>query len=590
MNEYRQPFIHLTKELNVISASESLQGCATDLKDSSLRSTIHLMKPNIPIYINWLDKPWLATKSVEQEILLVNLQTICSSVGSNVYLDNIIKHVPCYIFWKNADLKYLGCNQLFAEAAGIDKPENIIGKTDYDLPWAETEADMFRADDKLILQGEEKLNYEETQQQADGTFNYVIASKAPLRTDTGDIIGVLGVYSNITELKTTMNQANEARIEAEKANNTKSEFVAIVSHELRTPLNGILGLSESMLERKDIPSDVIADLELINASGKHLAKIVSDLLEYSSLRSVGQTALTEVFSVTRLVNEIKSYYTEEAKLKKLNFLVELDVSEDTIVSDEQKLRQIIVNLLTNAFKFTLKGFVKLSLSIVYKDKNELLIRVQDSGIGMKRESLKKIYDKFIQVGDPYNRTESGLGLGLAITKEIITMMKGTINVESIPNKGTTFTIRLPIDFVRPSKPKQNIFSDVNADNLPKVDRVLVIEDNKINQRVAQKLLSSHAKNIEICDDGLSGVDKANENNYDMIFVDINLPDIKGTDVAKKIRGIDKYKNIPIIALTAHASEEDKASFFRAGIDDAIFKPLTKKAISDLFTRWADVVS
>ena len=229
--------------------------------------------------------------------------------------------------------------------------------------------------------------------------------------------------------------------------------------------------------------------------------------------------------------------------------------------------------------------MKLHLATQRENHNELVIKVEDSGIGMKRENLKSIYDKFVQVGDPYNRKQGGLGLGLAITKEIITMMRGTINVESIPGKGTIFTVRIPIDFAQSSVQILAQKNNKHVANIKKVNNILVIEDNKINQRVAQKFLESYAGNIDICDDGLSGVNKANENNYDMVFVDISLPDIKGTEVALRIRQNKQYKKVPIIALTAHASEEDKASFFRSGIDDALFKPLTTDALTDLFLRW-----
>ena len=270
------------------------------------------------------------------------------------------------------------------------------------------------------------------------------------------------------------------------------------------------------------------------------------------------------------------------------FELEQDLQFDSIVSDQTKIKQIMINLIGNAFKFTVEGKIALYLrSFKNLEGDALRIVVSDTGIGMTKDELKIIYEKFTQLDDPYRRKQGGLGLGLAITHDIIKALEGTITVSSEPNKGTTFTVQLPVNNKQAQlKVQEKLVQEKNSTSKP--PKILVVEDNKINQHVAKKFFGRFTQDIHICDDGGSALESIANNRYDMVFLDISLPDMKGTEIALKLRSISSYVDTPVIAVTANATKHEEKEYLACGMNDVIFKPLTTENVDRVFNRWSNV--
>lgn len=502
--------------------------------------------------------------------------------NAEVYLENIIEHLPGYVFWKDLNFRIKGCNNNFLKITGISSKE-IIGKTDYDLPWEKKQTIAFRDDDiQVVANDESKINIEEPIRFIDGSERVLLTSKAPLKDVNGKIVGIVGIFTDITERKKAEQELRIAKERAEVANKAKSDFLATISHELRTPLNGVIGAAQ-LLQQIELNLDQKKLVEIILSSGKSLIELIDDILNYSKI-SDGKLSIEEkTFDLHSLLTDLLKNMQFHAHLKQLKFIVDIDFDvKKTVVSDALRLQEIIVNLVSNAIKYTQQGFIK--VIIKHKKISQSLIvlnvSVEDSGIGIEKDKLNAIFERFVQVESSFDRKYGGVGLGLTITKYLVEKMGGKITVESEFGRGSCFSVSLPIKLSN-SQNENNLHKAAEEHLWASSGNILLVEDNNINQTIAKMMFKDSGFQLDVVDDGYTALKNFDENNYDLVLMDISLPGMDGTTVIQKIREQKKGEKIPIIAMTAHAMAEDLNKFIKAGADDIITKPLIQE---ELFTR------
>jgi len=386
-------------------------------------------------------------------------------------LQSVLDTIPARIFWKDHNLVYLGSNRVFAQDAGFNSPEEIIGKTDYEMGWHE-QAELYRADDQAVIDsGIPKINYEEPQTTPDGSKMWLETSKIPLVNTAGEIIGVLGTYADITPRKRVEEEREELLAKLEKtvaelqiatriANENarlKSEFLATMSHELRTPMNAIEGFTSIMLSRMggvEYNEKTARYVERVNANSKRLLALINDFLDLSRIESGRMELANMPFSPQQAATRWKEEIDVLAQKKSLKF--DLSVAPglpETVYGDEEAVSRVALNLLSNAIKFTETGAVCLKME---GDDQAWSIVVSDTGIGIPLHAREFIFEEFRQVDQSSKRKYGGTGLGLAIAQRFVRSMGGTITVKSEVGEGSTFTVNLPVS----GKPEPMV--EVNA--------------------------------------------------------------------------------------------------------------------------------
>jgi PAS domain S-box-containing protein len=396
---------------------------------------------------------WKVWPSKEQEVIFlygVDTSELIEQLNSTKsYLNGIINNIPYNIFWKDHQSHFLGCNKTFAELAGLECPEEIVGKSDYDLPWSKEESDVYVKDDQFIMEtGIAKLNYEEAQTLADGSKKVGLVSKVPLKDEQGNALGIFCIYTDITALKEKEAALIEANRQAQAALQSKNDFILNMEHDLRTPFNGLYGLTKILCEDERDP----AKKELLGhvmESAKALLEHCDSVLDFAKVdQAIVTPAMYEKFNLKALVEQVVAIERPACLEKRLQFLLECEENiPEVIFGYRHGVSQILLNLLSNAIKFTKNGYVKLKIAVnrKIKDNDRISIKfiVQDSGIGIPLDKQQVIYEKFMRLSESNAGTYGGLGLGLALTKKLITSMQGEIRLQSKEGKGTTFTCILP---------------------------------------------------------------------------------------------------------------------------------------------------
>jgi CheY-like chemotaxis protein len=417
-----------------------------------------------------------------------------------------------------------------------------------------------------------------------------------VRVPRGDGYTMAGYIYDLRSEKTLITEVDKARIQAERAAHVKSEFLANISHEIRTPLNAIINMARAIRE-----TNHDAALETAIERGTHstriLVQVIGSILDFSRLTEGSLSLEKKEFSPAKIADAIAGMVRDDIEAKSLELYMEIDPAlPSELVGDPARLEQILFHLVSNAVKFTEKGSVTIHLS---SEKNEarqdqvtLVFEVRDTGIGIRPEIKERIFRPLSQGDSSFSRKYGGLGMGLAICKSLADIMGGSLTCKSNPGAGSVFIFRAPLDLPRksPAQEENPVFAERARYACLKGQKVLMAEDNVINQMIACEILSVAGINVTTADNGVEACDAFEREKFDAILMDIQMPEMDGLTATIKIREWeaahpDIQKKTPIIALTANAMPETKEECFRVGMDAYLTKPIDPEKVYETLSGY-----
>ncbi|MCJ8280175.1 MAG: ATP-binding protein [Rivularia sp. ALOHA_DT_140] len=549
-------------------------------------------------------------KQVQEELQ----QTYNALEKNEQQLQAILDNTASVIYVKDIEGRYLLVNKQLNAVSGLTT-EEFLGKKDSDLFPAEI-SQVFQDNDQKVIAEKTILEFQEVLPQSDGNNHTYISIKAPLCDDQGNPYAVCGISTDITKQTSIQEKLNHTNIElvrakevAEAANQAKSEFLARMTHELRTPLNAILGFTQILNRNPNLDGKQKQYLETILRSGKHLLELINDILDISKIEAGMAEVHVTSFDLYRLLDGIEAMLHIKARTKQLQLKFELDPKLPQYVqADENKLRQVLINLLENAIKFTKVGRVVLRVEILQEEEGDnvdnslpysplrLNFQVEDTGSGIAADELEYIFDAFVQ-SNPTYQAEDGTGLGLAICKRFVQLMGGEINIQSILGEGTTvqFNILLSLAEKPPQLPEflpKGRILGLKPNQLN--NRILIVEDNWENRQLLLQILVPLGFEIIQASNGQEAIELWDSERPDLILMDMRMPIMDGYEATKIIKQkmIDNQSedssNTVIIALTATAFNEDRKFMLELGCNDFIRKPFQEDILLNKIARYLKV--
>ena len=387
------------------------------------------------------------------------------------------------------------------------------------------------------------------------------------------------------EQQATINLLVHTREESDQANRVKSDFLAMMSHELRTPMNGVLGMLQ-LLETTEMTREQAEYSALATESSEHLLKVINDILDFSRIERDALELESIPFNVLELIQNSIQAFQHSAQQRGLQLLqqVQSGLEQIQVQGDPTRIRQILVNLLGNALKFTEEGSITISVQWQPLDSHVLWLTctVKDTGIGICAERLENMFDAFQQADNSISRRYGGTGLGLPIARTLAERMGGSLRVESVEQQGSLFTLEIPLAF---SQQKVQPIIEQPLSSSANGHLVLLVEDNPVNQTVIEAMLRSLGYQVCLVGDGAQAVQKVNECQYSAILMDCRLPIMDGYEATRRIRLLPNQPHTPIIALTANALQGDREACLAAGMDDYLAKPFKRVDLQRILQRW-----
>ena len=433
----------------------------------------------------------------------------------------------------------------------------------------------------------------------DGEYRWLIDNGIPYYNAQGVFLGYLGSCIDISNRKYAEQLMIDGRQEAEHANQIKSQFLAMMSHEIRTPLNAILGVLE-LFSQTSLNSQQAEYLKIASCAGKNLLELVNDILDLTKVES-GMLELEQInFDVIELTQFCVRLMTSGAKEKGLKLGVFIDPEVSSIIrGDPLRFKQVLLNLLNNAIKFTEQGSVIIKLSAQTVDNNAdnclVLVEVIDTGIGITSELQGNIFEVFVQADLSDTRKYGGTGLGLAITKRLVSLWGGSIGLESTPNDGSRFWFTVGAEATSFGITTTQDSKDASNEITPAADlktafqaNILLVDDSVINLAVISSMLTTVGHRVDLAVCGVDAIKAVSDKNYDLILMDVSMPDMSGLEATKIIRQSTGINNMPIIAITAHALVGYKEQCLAAGMNGYLTKPISQKDLLSIINTWCAV--
>jgi two-component system, sensor histidine kinase and response regulator len=540
------------------------------------------------------------TRHADRDIYIVSFKDITEQKTASrekarqqALLRALIDSIPDIISYRDPQGVFLGCNEAFAVLRGPGAAD-VVGRTPEEL-FSPYRADVIRTRDQEVLRSQHRAVVEETVTYPDGTEALLETVRSPLRDQRGNLLGILAVGRNITQRKIIEEEIRRAKDLAEEATRAKSDFLANMSHEIRTPMNAIIGMSHLALKTDLTPRqrDYLAKVE---SSSQHLLGIINDILDFSKVEAGKLDIECAEFDLAEVIDRVADLVAHKAAAKGLEFL--LDIAPQVprrLLGDSLRVGQILINYANNAVKYTDRGRIVVKVRMDQQSRDDALLHfsVSDTGIGLTPEQQALLFQSFQQADSSITRKYGGTGLGLAISKNLAQLMGGEVGVESRFGQGSTFwfTIRAgvvhhtgltvpagltslgaPLDMVLPASPDGT--------------RVLLVEDNEINQLVAQEILRDAGYIVEVAENGQIAVDMVRQRDWDLVLMDMQMPVMDGLEATRCIRNLPNRASLPIIAMTANAMQRDRDRCLAAGMNDFVTKPVDPEELFKVLMKWA----
>ena len=489
-------------------------------------------------------------------------------------LSGLVKSIPGLVFYKDLKGNYIGSNEQFARLNGLTV-DTIIGKNDYDL-YEENRARLYIESDKNIFTTQENYNLEEMVEDSQGEERFFHTIKSLLKSEDGEILGILGISHDISEIKRAEKELQIAKEMAEGAAKVKADFLANMSHEIRTPMNAIIGLN-NLLEKTELTKKQIDYVKKIGNSAKNLLGIINDILDFSKIEAGKLKMELLDFQLEDVLENVSNVIGTKAFEKGLEFVIDKDPKlPETFVGDSLRLNQVLINLANNAVKFTDEGQVVLTIKKLdsFENKITLMFSIDDTGIGMTEDQLMNLFKAFTQGDLSTTRKYGGTGLGLSISRNIVNMMGGEITVTSEYKKGSSFRFTIVMEKGSLSHKKNVVPATINGLN------VLVADDNDAAREVMDNYLRSFGMHPILVDSGEEALMNVNEKT-DLILMDWKMKGISGIEAWKEIKEKLSGKKLPkIIMITAYGLEEVTKEALDTNVNQILIKPVGQSMLYD----------
>ena len=484
------------------------------------------------------------------------------------YLRTLIDTLPWWVWLKDTHSRYLAVNQAAADTCGLSADE-LVGKSDLEVRPREM-ADAFRRDDQAVMATRCRKTVEELQLLTNGESTWMETFKAPVLDEDGSVLGTVGFARDISERKAAEAAREAALAEAQRLARVRSDFLAQMSHELRTPLNGVLGYAQILRRDKSLGERQRAGVTVIQQSGEHLLTLINDILDLAKIEAGKLELSCSTVSLKPCLQSIGEIIRIKAEQKQLDFVCKIDPAMPSMVhADEKRLRQVLLNLLANAVKFTERGFVE--LRVRYAAPDRFRFEVSDSGIGIAPAGKEAIFEPFEQA-DHVQRRFGGTGLGLAITRQFVHLMGGDIRVESEVGKGSTFWFELALPLVQ-GDPRPHEAEQVVTGYAGPRKTILVVDDVAGNRSVAVDLLGQLGFAMLEAVDGFDAIRQTELLKPDLVLMDIVMPGMDGLEATRRLRALPACSEVPIIAISASAFSQDEERYMASDVNAFLPKPV-----------------